>query len=228
MPNEQTAPEITAEPEQATVEALGQRPTDIEQVLDLDDSQLEALNEHRIAGGSTTDRVFEGLKLKGAGADEQTLQDDHDQRVHEVNSRIAELESRIATAQPPRFKNANEEVAWHRNNRAVVAATRATEVRIAAQLAALSEAVGQTITRDDERIDTRTPESFETSLRAIEREEKAAAQASSKPKPRGDAHRYTAGTTGARTVYDPKKFEGTGDVFGALRAKSRAMGIPDR
>lgn len=183
------------------------------------------------------------------GSDDQEVrsysEDELQARVREATSavqsakdrRIAALEVQIKQMQAdmpmPTFRNAEEELAWHRGQRDQARAIRSTETKIATALGELSDKVGVEIKRDDPRIDIRTAESFEASLAAIAREEELRKQIPGK-KPakaatpgqtrRNDTHRFDGGSGGARQTYNPKTFENTGNVFEALQAK-RAAGL---
>lgn len=150
--------------------------------------------------------------------------------------RIATLEAQIRAVQDaeqvPTFKSVDEELAWHRDRVGRANAMRSTEARIAADLADLSEKLGTDIKRDDPRLDVRTRESYETSLKAIEREEALRKKVPSTPQGKGttttskprrpDAHRYEGGSSSGSKHYDPKQFEHSGDVYAALVARREA------
>lgn len=102
------------------------------------------------------------MKLKEAaeqGEAEAVEQADQEsaERYREAAARIEQV---FAAEQPPQFRNANEELAWRRNQDARRRAMIATEAHIDASLRNLSAAVGRAVRRDDPRIDLRTPEAF--------------------------------------------------------------------
>jgi hypothetical protein len=153
---------------------------------------------------------------------EQSLTADRSQeRAREIAARMAEIERAIAAQPDPQFQTEADELTYHRQQRKMLRDIHATEVRIGARLDEFSQRVGRRISRDDERLAMDNPEAFETSLRAIEREERLRARQAPH---RRDTHRFDGGSSGAHSTFNLKKFENTGQTFEALRARSAARG----